>query len=434
MRPRLLILLTIAVVSVIAGYGCATFEKPRPVFDVPFLERSQSKVDDDVKVTVAVLSAEESKQLFGVNLAGKGIQPVWARVQNADTTPYWLSSAGLDPDYFSPLESAYAFHGTFSSSTNEKIDKHFRVMSFRNPVAPGTSVSGFIFVNRDEGTKVVDIDLLGHDKAKFFTFFVNVPGIKADHHAVDFDKLYLEAEIVDLDENELRKALENLPCCTTNEDGTKKGDPLNLVFIGSREDISAAFVRRRWLPAEQSHGKAVWKTIKSFLFGTRYRYSPVSPLYLYGRKQDFAAQKPRHTVHQRNHFRAWLSPMRYQGKSVWVGQISRDIGVRFTMKTWPPVTHKIDPDVDEAMYALIEDLISSQQLAKGGYVKGVGAATRSKPRHNLTGDPYYTDGYRAVLVFDRRPHSFGEIQSFDWESPTYSKLKRLTTDREQDFE
>ena len=159
MRPRLLVLLTIAVVSVIAGYGCATFEKPRPIFDVPFPERSQSKVDGDVKVTVAVLSAEESKQLLGVNLAGKGIQPVWARVQNADIIPYWLSSAGLDPDYFSPLESAYAFHGTFSSSTNEKIDEYFRVTSFRNPVGPGTSVSGFIFINRDEGTKVVDIDL-----------------------------------------------------------------------------------------------------------------------------------------------------------------------------------------------------------------------------------------------------------------------------------
>ena len=34
-------------------------------------------------------------------------------------------------------------------------------------------------------------------------------------------------------------------------------------------------------------------------------------------------------------------------KPVWIGQISRDIGVRFTFKTWPPVTHKIDPDFDE---------------------------------------------------------------------------------------
>jgi hypothetical protein len=415
-------------------FGCTIYQKPRPFFDVPFQERSQSKIDGEVKVTVAVLSAEESRELFGVNLAGQNIQPVWIRVENADTKPYWFMSAGLDPDYFSPLEAAYAFHGTIGSSVNKKIDDHFRVMNFRNPIAPGTSVSGFIFANRDEGTKVVDIDLISYGKSKFFTFFVSVPGIRADYHEVDFDALYSENEIADLDENELRSALENLPCCTTNEDGSKNGDPLNLVLIGSRADMSAAFVRRGWLPAEQTYGKAVWKTIKSFLFGTRYRYSPVSPLYFYGRQQDFAGQKPRHTVHERNHLRVWLSPMRFRGKPVWIGQISRDIGVRFTFKTWPPVTHKIDPDIDEAMYALVEDLIYSQQLAKGGYVKGVGAASRSKPRHNLTGDPYFTNGFRAVLVFDDRPHSFAEIERFDWEDPVSTRLKRLETDGQQDFD
>ena len=427
--------LTFGLIFILALYGCTVYQKPRPIYDIPFMERSQSKIDDEVRVTVAVLSAEESRQLFGVNLAGKDIQPVWIRVQNSDTTAYWLMSAGLDPDYFSPLEAAYAFHGTIGSSVNEKIDDHFRVMNFRNPIAPGTSVSGFVFTNRDEGTKVVDIDLIGYGKTKFFTFFVRVPGIKADYHEVDFDNLYTEEEIVHLDENQLRAELENLPCCATNEDGTENGDPLNLVLIGSREDISSAFVRRGWLPAEQTYGKAVGKTISSFLFGTRYRYSPVSPLYFAKRQQDFAGQKPRHTVHQRNHLRAWLSPMRYQGKPVWIGQISRDIGVRFTFKTWPPVTHKIDPDIDEAMYALMEDLVYSQQIAKAGWVKGVGVATRSKPRHNLTGDPYFTAGLRAVLLFDRRPHSFVEIQSFDWEeSAVSSKLKRLTIDQQQDFD
>jgi hypothetical protein len=181
---------------------------------------------------------------------------------------------------------------------------------------------------------------------------------------------------------------------------------LNLVIIGTREDISAVFVRRGWLPAEQTYAKAIWKTIKSFGFGSRYRYSPVSPLYVYGRQQDMAGQKPRHTVHKRNHLRLWLSPMRYAGKPVWVGQISRDIGVRFTLKVWPPVTHKIDPDIDDAMFAIIEDLLYSQQLAKTGFVKGVGAATRSNPRQNLTGDPCFTSGYRVVLMLDRRPYSF----------------------------
>ncbi len=434
MRHRGLYLFKIVMVTIMATYGCTMYQKPRPYFDVPFQERSQSKIDGEVKVTVAVLSAEESRKLFGVNLAGQGIQPVWIRVQNADSIPYWLLSTGLDPDYFSPLESAYAFHGTFSSSLNDKIDDQFRVMAFRNPIVEGASVSGFIFTNRDEGTKVVDIDLIGYRKTKFFTFLVSVPGIKADYHEVDFDTLYPKKDIVDLDENELRTALENLPCCTTNEDGTEKGDPLNLVLIGSREDMSAAFVRRGWLPAEQTHGKAVWKTIKSFLFGTRYRYSPVSPLYFDKRQQDFAGQKPRHTVHQRNHLRAWLSPMRYQDKPVWVGQISRDIGVRFTFKTWPPVTHKIDPDVDEARTSLMEDLVISQQLAKTGWVKGVGAATRAKPGYNLTEDPYFTDGYRAVLVFDRRPRSFLELDKFDWENPISTRLKRLETDHEPDFD
>ena len=435
MTYRCLHLVFVAFIFTIAVCGCATYQKPRPFYDVDFRERSLSKIDGEVKVTVAVLSAEESRQLFGVNLDGQDIQPVWVRVQNADTIPYWLLSTGLDPDYFSPLESAYAFHGVFSSSLNDKIDDQFRVMAFRNPIVEGASVSGFIFTNRDEGTKVVDIDLIGHGKTKFFTFFVSVPGIKVDHHDVDFENLYAEDEIVNLDEKELRTELANLPCCATNEDGTENGDPLNLVLIGSREDILSAFVRRGWLPVEENYGAAVWKTIKSFLFGTRYRYSPVSPLYFRKRQQDFAGQKPRHTVHQRNHLRVWLSPMRYQGKPVWIGQISRDIGVRFTFKAWPPVTHKIDPDIDEATYALMEDLIYSQQLAKTGWVKGVGKATRSKPRHNLTGDPYFTAGLRAVLMFDRRPHSFKEIENFNWEeSPASTKLKRLTIDQKQDFD
>jgi hypothetical protein len=315
------------------------------------------------------------------------------------------------------------------------MDDYFLHMKFKNPIVPNAAVSGFVFTNLDEGMKVVDIDLISYEKAKFFTFVVPVQGIKADYHDVDFDKLYSEEEIVDLDEDGLRKALEELPCCATSEDGTQKGDPLNLVLIGSHEDIAAAFTRRGWLPAEETYGKAVAKTINSYLFGSRYRYSPVSPLYLYKRQQDFAGQKPRHTVHQRNHLRAWLSPMRFEGKQVWIGQISRDIGVLFTTEIWPPVTHKIDPDVDEAMFALLEDLLYSQQVEKQGWVKGVGKSTRSNPKENLTGDPYFTAGYRLVLMFTRRPHSLQELQRLDWEEgPVSYRIERLETHWEQDFD
>ncbi|MGB7030001.1 MAG: LssY C-terminal domain-containing protein, partial [Syntrophobacteria bacterium] len=270
-RKACMLLLSILIISALIFTGCAATYHPGSIHDVAFRERAQSKHDEDVRVTVAVLSAEESKELFGVDLARKRIQPVWVRVENHDTAAYWCSSIGLDSDYFSPLETAYSYHSGYSKATKEDIDDYFQHMKFKNPVVPNAAVSGFIFTNLDRGMKVVDIDLISYEKAKFFTFVVPVPGIKADYHEVDFDKLYSEKEIVNYDEDGLRKALEELPCCATNEDGTQKGDPLNLVLIGSHEDITAAFVRRGWLPAEQTYGKAVVKTIKSFLFGSRYR-------------------------------------------------------------------------------------------------------------------------------------------------------------------
>jgi hypothetical protein len=138
-------------------------------------------------------------------------------------------------------------------------------------------------------------------------------------------------------------------------------------------------------------------------------------LYLYDRPQDLALQKARDNIHQRNHLRLWLSPVRYQGKPVWVGQISRDIGTRLTIHSPYLTTHKIDPDVDEARTALLHDMAYSQNLAAVGFVTGVGAAPKRAPRSNLTTDPYYTDGLRGVLIFDADPTSLDEIHFLPWE-------------------
>ena len=232
---------------------------------------------------------------------------------------------------------------------------------------------------------------------------------------VDFEALYSEDEIVTHEEKGLRKALENLPCCTTSGDGTEQGDPLNIVVIGNREDVYHAFIRAGWDETETIYAKSAVKTAISFIFGGRYRYSPVSGLYAFGRRQDTALQKARETIHERNHLRLWLTSMRYEGKPVWIGQISRDIGVRFTSKTI--VTHKIDPDVDETRAYLLQDLLYSQGLARFAYVKGVGAAQISEPRENLTGDPYFTDGYRAVMWVFSEPVSLEEIGFVSWEVP-----------------
>ncbi len=160
---------------------------------------------------------------------------------------------------------------------------------------------------------------------------------------------------------------------------------------------------------------SVWKTISSSLFKSRYLYSPISPLYVFDRPQDIAMQKARGTVNERNHLRLWLAPVTCNGQSVMIGQISRDIGVRFTTKSPTISTHKIDPDVDETRAYLLMDLMYAQAVARFGLAGGVGAAPIAAPRGNLTGDPYITDGHRLVLFMSEEPVDLDQVDFLEWE-------------------
>jgi hypothetical protein len=400
--------------------GSVTGYRHGRIEEVPLADRSLTQKDGGVTVTVAVLSAKESRALFGTDLARSGIQPVWLEVKNEETVPYWLLTAGLDANYFSAREAAWVRHTRFAPSANRQMDAFFDQVQFRSPVLPGTTAAGFVFSNLDEHTKPVAVDLIAprSGAAKSFTFFAPVPGLKTDVSRINLDRLYPPESVVRLQtEAELRAAVEQLPGFTTNKGGTARGDPLNLVLIGKRDDLFPAFLRRGWHPTEMIYFGSSWKTLKSFILGSRYRYSPVSPLYALGRFQDLAGQKARESIHQRNHVRMWLTPLEYQGKSVWLGQISRDIGVRWTLKTWNLTTHKIDPDVDEARLGLIQDLLYSQSLIRFGFARGIEPALESRPHRNLTGDPFFTDGLRAVLVFERRPVSLDDVEVFEWERP-----------------
>ncbi len=424
--PKLFLIYPLALL-VIVLQGCAT-TKP-PADPLAYKNRTKVSVSGDVVVTVAVPTIAEAQAIYDADLASKHIQPIWVEIKNDSNEAYWLLPSGLDPEYFNPSEAAFAFH-TGSDETDRKIDEQFQRLSFKNPIRSGSIKDGFVLVNLDEGFKAVDIDLISHREVKSFSFVITDPEFKGDYNEVDSKSLYPDEDIIDIeDEEELRRALDKLPCCTTNKDGDQYGDPLNLVLVGNGSDILPALVRRDWHATEMFWSQALMRTIKSFLHGERYRYSPISPLYVYGRRQDIGFQKARSTIHERNHMRLWQNPIRFRGKKVFVGQISRDIGVKFTLKSPTISTHVIDPDVDEARRYLAEDLAYSQAVAGIGYVKGVGGVTRQAPRMNLVGDPFYTDGLRIVLFFEPRPHALSDIELIEWESPSeyYAKINPNAT-------
>jgi len=389
---------------------------PKSLAEVPFLDHAESRTSGPVRVTAAALAPDESNAIFGVPLALEGIQPVWLEVQNEDTVPLFYLRAGTDPAWFSPYEAYWLNRLRAPRRANRRMRERFYELTFSNPVPPGETRSGFVFTRLDEGVKVLDLDLVGIAKVNHnFSLRLLVPGFRGDYQALDFGTMYHPDSLIEVEtEDALRRALEKLPCCTANRAGDRAGDPLNVVLVGHRDHAFPALARRGWSPTEQTYVRAIWRTIRSFVLRSRYLYSPVSPLYVFGRPQDIAAQKARATVHLRNHARFWMTPIRFRGAPVWIGQISRDVGVRFILAI-PPTTHKIDPDVDEARNGLIQDLAYSQALARFAYVSGVGAAPREAPRHNLTGDPYFTDGLRAVLFLEARPLTLTDVQFLEWE-------------------
>jgi hypothetical protein len=394
--------------------ACVSFQ-PEPLHEAGFMQRSQMQSDGRVTVTVAVPSAKEAAAVFGVPLGKRRIQPVWIRIENNDDVDYVFVPADMDPDYFSPQEVAWMFRSGFSSQAKRDMQVYFDQQGLSWFVPHGDAVEGFIHTNQDDGVKYVSVLLYHPGRTKAFEYVVKVPGIQADYSQVDFDKVVPPNTLREVGLDTLRQALETYPCCVLGPDGKTPGDPLNIVLIGPGSKVFHPLVRRGWDPTETVSGSTIMGTISSSLFGARYRTSPVSSLYLDARKQDIALQKARGSVDQRNHLRLWLTPLKYQGNHVWMGQISRDIGVKLSSKT--VTTHKIDPDVDETRDYLVQDMLLSGALARVGYVKGVGGAKADEPRYNYTLDPYFTDGLRAVLFMSDDYVSPDDLELLRWESP-----------------
>jgi len=395
--------------------GCASFQ-PQPLDKAGIEQRGQSITSGQVTVTVTALTEEEARGALGVDVAGAGIQPVWVKVANREAIGFLIPPIVIDHEYFSPMEAGWRAHGWFSGGTNERIDAHFRALHLPRWVGPGETVSGFVFANLDEGFKFVNVELIGgsDQQVRRFAFLASVPDLDADDLQFKGEKVYDRSEIRDLDEKAFRAWVENLPCCVLGGDRKTAGDPLNVVFVGERPALFLALARRGWNPTEAITAESVMQTIESSVFGSRFRYGPVSPLYVFGRHQDVAFQKARSSVNQRVHMRLWMAPVKANGTTVWVGQISRDIGVRLTSRT--VTTHKIDPEVDETRWYLVQDMYYSHSLSRYALAMGVSVATTDNPRFNYTGDPYWTDGLRLVMWLSAEPVNYHQVEAVRWEA------------------
>jgi|GEM_PF-136840 len=189
--------------------------------------------------------------------------------------------------------------------------------------------------------------------------------------------------------------LEDAPKTTLTSAGIP-GDPLNVGLLGPDQAVMHAMLESGWYPADPVTVRSSLRIAKSVLLDRPYVEAPVSPLFLFGRKQDLAFEKPvGANASRRHHVRFWKSPeLGQQGKPLWIGAVTFDRSVGLSHDTGQ-ITHHIGPDIDAERNGLFADLRRQGWLTQTFQVTGVGSTLLS---FNGGGDPYYTDGELTIGV------------------------------------
>ena len=393
--------------------GCASYG-PNAITSLPSTQIHDSRTVDDVQVAMSILSDDQAAAHYGVDLASHGLQATWLKIRNDSSRGLWFLVAALDPDYYSPNEAAVLFYSGMSTEARARITEHFQHQAMPLRIEAGSTAQGYVLAPRHEGGRYINVELVSQNRRLQFGAAVPIAGERLDFEDLEIATLYEGSERRNLGVEEFRPTLRALPCCTTNADDEGQGDPVNVILVGDKQQLLTALARSGWSFTHELDLRSVSRLIGAAIAGTPYAVAPISPLYLFGRQQDVAMQRARTVISQRNHMRLWMTPFYFEGRPIWAGQISRDIGVKLTTKSSSLTTHVIDPHVDETREYLLQSLLVHHMVESFGFVGGVGGTSANTPRYNLTGDPYETDGLRLVVVLAReftQPH---RARNFHW--------------------
>lgn len=171
------------------------------------------------------------------------------------------------------------------------------------------------------------------------------------------------------------------------------GDPLNVVLIGSREQLEKIMLAAKWFPADPLSIRSDLRIADDTLLKRSYDKAPVSNLFLFGRKEDLAFEQPvGGNPSQRHHVRFWqAAAVDEQNRPLWFGSATYDDRVGLSHTTGQ-ITHHISGDVD----AERDHILKTLQQTGGLTVAYVADFQPNHTGKNGGGDPWKTDGRLGV--------------------------------------
>lgn len=176
------------------------------------------------------------------------------------------------------------------------------------------------------------------------------------------------------------------------------GDPVNLAFHGTGEQIRTALEAAGWTKAEPVTLGSSWRIITSTLARRSYDEAPVSPLFLFGRQQDFAYQQEVDgNPAQRHHVRFWRCPDDWLlpgGRRVgWLAAGTFDTSVGLSLFTLQ-VTHRIDADTDVERDHIVKTVTDADPRVAVDVIADFATGYHAR---NGGGDSIRTDGDLPIV-------------------------------------
>jgi len=173
------------------------------------------------------------------------------------------------------------------------------------------------------------------------------------------------------------------------------GDMVNFLILGSQAAMEKTFTTAGWVKVDADVKATVLHGFLESMSKESYLTMPMSPLYLFGRHQDYgwAHAEPLSVVASRNHLRVWKAPLEVHGETLWVGAATHDVGFERDQRN-DGLTHKIDPDID-----LERDYVE-KTLSSTGLVDEVSHFLPDHPMKEAktaTGGSFHSDGQVLIL-------------------------------------
>jgi LssY C-terminus len=186
----------------------------------------------------------------------------------------------------------------------------------------------------------------------------------------------------------------NIPRRVSDKAGNP-GDMVNFLIIGSESRMQDAFTNAGWVKVDADVRDSVLHGLIVSISKESYLTMPMSQLYLFDRPQDYgwAHAEPIRVVASRNHLRIWKAPFDINGRTLWIGAATHDVGFEKDERNGN-VTHKIDPDVDVERDYVKNTFVATGLVSEVTYFLPSDALKGAK---TATGGSFHSDGRILVL-------------------------------------